>query len=97
MNNYVISEKNAKNEKLKILYEQYLKYRRNNKLKQDTINSKILHIDIYDEFFKYVTFDNYTYEKGIAFYNFLKDFLFIKAIILMKFNIFIILNFSTKI
>lgn len=73
MNNYVISEKNAKNEKLKILYEQYLKYRRNNKLKQDTINSKILHIDIYDEFFKYVTFDNYTYEKGIAFYNFLKD------------------------
>lgn len=68
-----LSDNNPKNEKLKIEYQDYLKYHRNKTLKSDTVNSKFIHIDIFDEFCKYEDFCLYNSEKGKNFYEYLKS------------------------
>ena len=68
-----LSDNNPKNEKLKIEYQEYLKYHRNKTLKADTVNSKFIHIDIFDEFCKYEDFSLYNSEKGKNFYEHLKS------------------------
>lgn len=67
------SKLNPENEDLKEKYEKYLKNFRTIKLVDDSVKNKLTSINKFDEFCNYTNFSDFNADKGIAFYESLKN------------------------